>query len=243
MCVHRIDEGRTPACVEACGTAGTRRCCLATSTTRTAKSANAPPAYGGARGSVPTCAPIPASATRGSEPCTQPVRNTASSPATACAPRLVLGLRPAGALAGIAAMYMETEGHWVTGMTNHVVWGLPHVFAFFFIISASGALNVASIGSVFGREDYQPLGRFSAALAFALLAGGLSVLVFDLGRADRLIITIEYINSDFDLCLERVHLPDLLRPRDHLPVDDDGPAHGRLLSPGRRRRPSCGGCS
>ena len=65
------------------------------------------------------------------------------------------------ALAGLAAMYMETEGHWVTGMTNHVVWGLPHVFAFFFIISASGALNVASIGSVFGKEDYQPLGRLS----------------------------------------------------------------------------------
>jgi molybdopterin-containing oxidoreductase family membrane subunit len=98
------------------------------------------------------------------------------------------------ALAGLAAMYMESEGHWVTGMTNHVVWGLPHVFAFFFIISASGALNVASIGSVFGREDYQSLGRLSAVLAFALLAGGLSVLVFDLGRADRLIITMEYIN-------------------------------------------------
>ncbi len=98
------------------------------------------------------------------------------------------------ALAGLAALYMETEGHWVTGMSNHVVWGLPHVFAFFFIVSASGALNVASIGSVFGREDYQPLGRLSVALAFALLAGGLSVLVFDLGRADRLMITLQYIN-------------------------------------------------
>jgi molybdopterin-containing oxidoreductase family membrane subunit len=97
-------------------------------------------------------------------------------------------------MAGLAAMYMESEGHWVTGMTNHVVWGLPHVFAFFFIISASGALNVASIGSVFGREDYQPLGRLSAVLAFSLLAGGLSVLVFDLGRADRLMITLQYIN-------------------------------------------------
>jgi len=97
-------------------------------------------------------------------------------------------------LAGLAAMYMESEGHFVTGMTNHIVWGLPHVFAFFFIISASGALNVASIGSVFGKEDYQPLGRLSAVLAFSLLAGGLSVLVFDLGRADRLMITLQYIN-------------------------------------------------
>jgi Ni/Fe-hydrogenase subunit HybB-like protein len=98
------------------------------------------------------------------------------------------------ALAGLAALYMETEGHWVTGMTNHAPWGLPHVFAFFFIISASGALNVASIGSVFNQEEYQPLGRLSAALAFALLAGGLSVVVFDLGRIDRLMITLFYFN-------------------------------------------------
>ena len=41
---------------------------------------------------------------------------------------------------------MEEHGHIVTGMTNQVVWGLPHVFAIFLIVAASGALNVASIG-------------------------------------------------------------------------------------------------
>ena len=99
------------------------------------------------------------------------------------------------ALAGLSAFYMASEGHWVTGMTNHVPWGLPHVFAFFFIISASGALNVASIGSVFDQKEYQSLGRLSAALAFALLAGGLSVVVFDLGRIDRLVIAFLYFNA------------------------------------------------
>ena len=49
-----------------------------------------------------------------------------------------------------AAYHMEHSGHWVTGMSNQVVWGLPHVFAIFLIVAASGALNVASIGSVFG---------------------------------------------------------------------------------------------
>jgi hypothetical protein len=49
--------------------------------------------------------------------------------------------------AAIAALYMEHQGHWVTGMTNSVVWGTPHVFAVFLIVAASGALNVASIGS------------------------------------------------------------------------------------------------
>lgn len=106
----------------------------------------------------------------------------------------LLGFAAVAGAAGLSAMYMETEGHWVTGMTNKVVWGLPHVFAFFLIVSASGALNVASIGSVFRKPEYQPLGRMSVLLAFALLAGGLFILVTDLGRADRLMVTLQYTN-------------------------------------------------
>lgn len=98
------------------------------------------------------------------------------------------------AIAGLSVLYMEHQGHWVTGMTNQVVWGMPHVFAIFLIVAASGALNVASIGSVFGREVYQPLGRLSALMAMALLAGGLGVLVLDLGRPDRLIVAMTHFN-------------------------------------------------
>lgn len=91
------------------------------------------------------------------------------------------------AAAGIgAAFFMETHGHVVTGMTNQIVWGMPHVFAVFLIIAASGALNIASMSSVFGKKIYKPLGRLSAIMALALLAGGLMVLVLDLGRPDRL---------------------------------------------------------
>jgi len=93
-------------------------------------------------------------------------------------------------LALVAVYYMEHHGHYVTGMTNQVVWGLPHVFAIFLIVAASGALNVASIGSVFGGPMYKPLGRFSSVLAIALLAGGLMVLVLDLGRPDRLLVAM-----------------------------------------------------
>ncbi|MEW5729669.1 MAG: NrfD/PsrC family molybdoenzyme membrane anchor subunit [Pseudomonadota bacterium] len=93
-----------------------------------------------------------------------------------------------------AVYYMEHNGHWVTGMTNQVVWGTPHVFAVFLIVAASGALNVASIGSVFGREPYQPLGRLSALLALALLAGGLGAIVLDLGRPDRLDVAMTHYN-------------------------------------------------
>lgn len=94
----------------------------------------------------------------------------------------------------LSAYYMEHSGHWVTGMSNQIVWGLPHVFAIFLIVAASGALNVASIGSVFGGPLYKPLGRFSGLLAIGLLAGGLVVLLLDLGRPERLLVAITHYN-------------------------------------------------
>ena len=38
-----------------------------------------------------------------------------------------------------AAYYMEHHGHYVTGMSNQVIWGTPHIFAIFLIVAASGA--------------------------------------------------------------------------------------------------------
>ena len=98
------------------------------------------------------------------------------------------------AAGAVSAWTMEHQGHYVTGMTNQVVWGLPHVFAVFLIVAASGALNVASLGSVFGQVPYKPLARLSGLLAIALLAGGLAILVLDLGRPDRLIVAMTHYN-------------------------------------------------
>ncbi|MEJ1297240.1 MAG: NrfD/PsrC family molybdoenzyme membrane anchor subunit [Candidatus Sedimenticola sp. (ex Thyasira tokunagai)] len=112
-------------------------------------------------------------------------------------PRFWGGLALLGFIIAVAlgaAFFMEHSGHHVTGMTNQIVWGLPHVFAIFLIVAASGALNVASIGSVFGGPMYKPLGRFSALLAIGLLAGGLIVLLLDLGRPDRLIVAVTSYN-------------------------------------------------
>jgi len=104
----------------------------------------------------------------------------------------VLGLL---VLAGLgAAHHMESEGHWITGMSNQIVWGMPHVFAVFLIVAASGALNIASISSVFAKTAYKPLARLSGLLSIALLAGGLMVLVLDLGRPDRLIVAMTTYN-------------------------------------------------
>lgn len=107
---------------------------------------------------------------------------------------LVAGLG-AFILAALGGVYfMEHNGHHVTGMNNHIVWGLPHVFALFLIVAASGALNIASIASVFNKKIYKPLSRLSGLVALALLAGGLMVLVLDLGRPDRLIVAMTEYN-------------------------------------------------
>ena len=108
---------------------------------------------------------------------------------------VLVGIYVLFALLGlIAAEVAHVDGHIVTGMDNQVVWGLPHVFAIFLIVAASGALNLASISSVFDKKEYKPLARFSAFLSVALLVGGLVILLLDLGRPDRLIVAITHYN-------------------------------------------------
>ena len=97
--------------------------------------------------------------------------------------------------AGLFAAYqMEHQGHWITGMTNQVVWGVPHVFAVFLIVAASGALNIASLASVLRITFYRPFARLSGLLAIALLIGGLLVLVLDLGQPGRLTVALTTYN-------------------------------------------------
>jgi Ni/Fe-hydrogenase subunit HybB-like protein len=98
-------------------------------------------------------------------------------------------------LFGLAAAHtMDVHGHAITGMNNQVVWGLPHVFAIFMIVAASGVLNVASIGSVFGQAMYKRRAPLSGLLCLALLAGGLMVLMLDLGRPERITVAATHYN-------------------------------------------------
>jgi molybdopterin-containing oxidoreductase family membrane subunit len=98
-------------------------------------------------------------------------------------------------LGGMYAVYMmEEHGHIISGMNNQIVWGLPHVFAIFLIVAASGVLNVASIGSVFGKAVYKARAPLASLLSIAMLAGGLTVLMLDLGRPDRVIVAATNYN-------------------------------------------------
>ncbi len=98
------------------------------------------------------------------------------------------------ALGAYAAWTMEHLGHVASGMNNQIVWGLPHIFAVFLIVAATGALNVASMASVFGKTAFKPLAPLSALLAITLLCGGLAVLVLDLGRPERLLVALTHSN-------------------------------------------------
>jgi len=98
------------------------------------------------------------------------------------------------ALAAVAYFYIEHYGHIVTGMDNQIVWGMPHVFAVFLVVAATGALNIAMAASVFGKTDYRPLAPLSALVTLALLVGGLALLMLDLGRSDRMIVAVTKLN-------------------------------------------------
>ena len=93
-----------------------------------------------------------------------------------------------------SAHIMETEGHYITGMNNQIIWGLPHIFAVIMIIISSGVLNMASLSSVFDKEIYKPLAPLSGLIALSFLIAGLFILVLDLGRPDRLIVTMTTYN-------------------------------------------------
>ena len=55
-------------------------------------------------------------------------------------------------------------------------------------------MNVASIGSVFGKADYKARAPLAGLLSIAMLAGGLTVLMLDLGRPDRIIVAATNYN-------------------------------------------------
>ncbi|MDD2743452.1 MAG: polysulfide reductase NrfD [Rhodocyclaceae bacterium] len=112
--------------------------------------------------------------------------------------RLYYLLLAVGGLVVMAGLYavhlMEEHGHVISGMNNQIVWGVPHVFAIFMIVAASGVLNVASIGSVFGKALYKARAPLASLLSIAMLAGGLTVLMLDLGRPDRVIVAATNTN-------------------------------------------------
>ena len=109
---------------------------------------------------------------------------------------LMLGVSGLLLVLGVwAAWRIAHEGHVLTGISNSVPWGFSLTLATFLLVAASGALNVASVASVFGKQDYKPLASFSCLLALALLAGGLFSLMLDLGRPGQVFLALTRFNG------------------------------------------------
>ncbi len=108
--------------------------------------------------------------------------------------KLLFGLAGLILFGAGAFLYVEHHGHAVTGMNNQIVWGLPHIFAITLLVMASGALNMGSMSTVFAVKQFEQFGRFSAFLSIALLIGGLTVLLLDLGRPNNMLLPMIHMN-------------------------------------------------
>lgn len=99
------------------------------------------------------------------------------------------------ALAGLNTFLLQyEEGHYKTGMSNQVPWGLPIVMVIFMIGASAGSLILSSLATVFGREEYKVFSRVSVYLAALLLIGALMLIGLDIGRPERALYLFKYFN-------------------------------------------------
>jgi len=89
-------------------------------------------------------------------------------------------------LAGMYSTYlMTTKGIYLSGMTNRVPWGLQIIMAIYYIGLSAGSLVVSGLYGIFGKMEYKPFARIAAYLAMLFLIAGLTSIITDQGRVDR----------------------------------------------------------
>ena len=71
---------------------------------------------------------------------------------------LLASLAAVAGIGGLAFWYMEHQGHWVTGMNNEVVWGIPISLPSSSSSPPPAPSTSPSIGTVFGKPTYQAPG-------------------------------------------------------------------------------------
>jgi molybdopterin-containing oxidoreductase family membrane subunit len=90
----------------------------------------------------------------------------------------------------IAWLYQYVVGLGVTGLNNNVTWGIYLTnFVFFIGISHAGTL-ISAILRVSGAEWRRPITRAAEAITVFALVLGVSQIIIDMGRPDRLVNTI-----------------------------------------------------
>jgi molybdopterin-containing oxidoreductase family membrane subunit len=88
---------------------------------------------------------------------------------------------------------LGTEGHAAFNTTNlGLFWGFPIVVYDYFLLTSTGLALVASLAIVFGGEDFRPIIKRAIWLALAGLAGGVAVLMLELGHPLRAMWAIPF---------------------------------------------------
>jgi molybdopterin-containing oxidoreductase family membrane subunit len=93
-----------------------------------------------------------------------------------------------------AFLSMELKGHYITGMTNQIPWGLPIVMAVYLIGLSAGSLVLSALSSVFGIKEFKPFSRIAAVLAVILIISALLAIILDWGRPERLFVPFFHFN-------------------------------------------------
>ncbi len=98
-------------------------------------------------------------------------------------------------LAGFGSAFMMfSQGHYITGMTNAVPWGLPIVIAIYLIGLSAGSLVLSALSSVFGKTEFKAFSRMASLLAALLMISALISIVLDWGKPERILVPFFSIN-------------------------------------------------
>lgn len=106
----------------------------------------------------------------------------------------------AGFIVGVAGLVVTgayviwqlvSQGHAAYNATSSgLMWGLPIVTYDFLLMSSCGAALVASLWTVFGVKDFEPVARRALWIALALAVGGVAALFLELGYPLRALYAI-----------------------------------------------------
>lgn len=93
----------------------------------------------------------------------------------------IVGLIGAVVAGGIVIWKLISHGHAAFNATSTgLMWGLPIVTYDYLLMTAVGLVLVASLWTVFGVKDFEPVTRRATWLAVALLIGGVGALFLEL---------------------------------------------------------------
>ncbi len=104
---------------------------------------------------------------------------------------LIIALIGVGIVGYLVLSTLGREGHSAFNTTNlGVNWGLPIVVYDYFLLTSTGLAMIAALAILFGSEAFRPIVRRAAWLALAGLAGGVVVLMLELGHPLRALVAI-----------------------------------------------------